>query len=229
MTALFDPSFVFSRALEADIDEICKLEAEGYPADEAASPEQISYRLQEANDYFWVLKSNDKIVGFVNGTCIVEDSIHHESMSHHDSRGKTLVIHSVVTAPDMRRRKFASKMLLSYIFEISKLLNIDRLLLLSKAYLLPLYLSCGFQFMKVSPVVHGQEKWMELGLDLKEYRGTKQWIVDAFASSPFSGNPAAVVLTQKSDEWMQKVAMENNYAETSFVKHLEDNLFHIRW
>ena len=54
--------------------------------------------------------------------------------------------------------------------------------------------------------------------------------VDAFTDRIFSGNPAAVCPLDHwpDDEWMQKVAMENNLAETAFyVKQGEE--YHIRW
>lgn len=56
--------------------------------------------------------------------------------------------------------------------------------------------------------------------------------LDAFTDQLFCGNPAAVVpLTDWiSDEQMQKIAAENNLAETAFyVKTEGDNNFHIRW
>ncbi len=45
------------------------------------------------------------------------------------------------------------------------------------------------------------------------------WQVDAFATRPFGGNPAGVVLDASglSDEQMQKIAAEMNVAETAFV------------
>jgi PhzF family phenazine biosynthesis protein len=54
--------------------------------------------------------------------------------------------------------------------------------------------------------------------------------VDAFAESPFSGNPAAVVIL---NEWpvadlMQNIAAENNLAETAFILQ-KNNEFEIRW
>src|SRR6266853_569010 len=54
--------------------------------------------------------------------------------------------------------------------------------------------------------------------------------VDAFASRPFSGNPAAVcVLTAPRDErWMQDVACEMNLAETAFLHH-ENEGYRLRW
>jgi PhzF family phenazine biosynthesis protein len=61
-------------------------------------------------------------------------------------------------------------------------------------------------------------------LDLPIYQ------VDAFASRPFSGNPAAVV---PLDEWlpdalMQEIARENNLSETAFFTPQGAD-FHIRW
>lgn len=54
--------------------------------------------------------------------------------------------------------------------------------------------------------------------------------VDAFASRPFSGNPAAVcVLPSAPDEtWMRNVAAEMNLSETAFL-HPEDGAYRLRW
>jgi len=54
--------------------------------------------------------------------------------------------------------------------------------------------------------------------------------VDAFASKVFQGNPAAVCPLDSwlDDELMQKIAMENNLAETVFFVPY-DNGFEIRW
>ncbi|MEA5403753.1 PhzF family phenazine biosynthesis protein [Arcicella sp. DC2W] len=54
--------------------------------------------------------------------------------------------------------------------------------------------------------------------------------LDAFTSTVFAGNPAAVVPLSEwiSDELMQKIAAENNLAETAFYV-AEGEQFHIRW
>jgi PhzF family phenazine biosynthesis protein len=54
--------------------------------------------------------------------------------------------------------------------------------------------------------------------------------VDAFTSTPFRGNPAAVCLLvdPRDDDWMQAVAREMNLAETAFVRELDDG-FSLRW
>jgi len=55
--------------------------------------------------------------------------------------------------------------------------------------------------------------------------------VDAFASSVFSGNPAAVVPVPEfpSDQLMQNIAAENNLSETAFVTINGPGKFSIRW
>lgn len=58
----------------------------------------------------------------------------------------------------------------------------------------------------------------------------KQYIVDAFTDKPFSGNPAAVCVLDKwpSDDFMRKLAMENNLSETAYIVK-EEHGYHLRW
>jgi|SRR5688572_4414209 len=58
----------------------------------------------------------------------------------------------------------------------------------------------------------------------------KIYQVDAFADKVFAGNPAAVCPLENwlSDEILQKIAMENNLAETAFYVQQGDQ-FEIRW
>ncbi|MGN6531748.1 MAG: PhzF family phenazine biosynthesis protein [Ginsengibacter sp.] len=60
--------------------------------------------------------------------------------------------------------------------------------------------------------------------------GQKIYQVDAFANKIFSGNPAAVCPLGHwlSDETLQKIAMENNLAETAFYVKKEDG-YELRW
>lgn len=56
--------------------------------------------------------------------------------------------------------------------------------------------------------------------------------VDAFASKAFEGNPAAVIPLKQwlDDALMQKIAQENNLAETAFfVPQAQANAYHLRW
>jgi PhzF family phenazine biosynthesis protein len=61
----------------------------------------------------------------------------------------------------------------------------------------------------------------------------RQWMIDAFASLPFRGNPACVVEPFEAWPevvWMQALASENNQAETAFLlKTGEPGRFGLRW
>ena len=56
------------------------------------------------------------------------------------------------------------------------------------------------------------------------------FLVDAFTTSAFRGNPAAVCLLPevRPTEWMQKVAAEMNQAETAFL-YPDDGSLRLRW
>lgn len=58
----------------------------------------------------------------------------------------------------------------------------------------------------------------------------KIYQIDAFAKNVFQGNPAAVCPLEQwlDDELMQKIAMENNLAETAFFVR-QGETFEIRW
>jgi predicted PhzF superfamily epimerase YddE/YHI9 len=55
-------------------------------------------------------------------------------------------------------------------------------------------------------------------------------VVDAFADTPFTGNPAAVCILSapREERWMQAVAREMNHANTAFL-HREGDSWRIRW
>ncbi len=59
----------------------------------------------------------------------------------------------------------------------------------------------------------------------------KMYQVDAFSHELFKGNPAAVIILEEwlDESVMQNIAMENNLAETAFVKRLDPTNFEIRW
>lgn len=61
--------------------------------------------------------------------------------------------------------------------------------------------------------------------------GLPLFVVDAFASRPFGGNPAAVVILDEflGEELLQAIAAENNLSETAFVVRRERARWDIRW
>jgi PhzF family phenazine biosynthesis protein len=59
----------------------------------------------------------------------------------------------------------------------------------------------------------------------------KTWQVDAFASRPLEGNPAAIVPLECwiADDLMQRIAAENNVAETAFFVKTGAGAYDLRW
>lgn len=59
----------------------------------------------------------------------------------------------------------------------------------------------------------------------------KLWQVDAFAAKPFEGNPAAIVPLEDwlDDSPMQRIANENNLAETAFIVRQGAGRYGLRW
>jgi PhzF family phenazine biosynthesis protein len=59
----------------------------------------------------------------------------------------------------------------------------------------------------------------------------KLWQVDAFAAKPLEGNPAAIVPLDRflDDALMQKIANENNLAETAYIVRKAPGHYDLRW
>lgn len=156
--------YSLSEATASEVAEIGILEAASFPADEAATPDKIAARIAAAGEFFYTYRSTEsnKLVGFVNGTCILTPKIHHESMSHHEPSGTTLVIHSVTIDSAYRRQTLGSCMLKAYIEKIAAVASVNCILLLSKAAMLTFYVNCGFSLVGASDVTHGQVRQLIL-------------------------------------------------------------------
>lgn len=223
-----------NRAAPQDVDDILTLEVASFPADEAANRDQVAERQRVAGDYFWIVRDSEnpsQVLGFVNGTCINAEHIDHDCMSNHVADGRVLVIHSVTVSESQRLKGFGTAMLKDYVHMLKGNKNVDTVLLLCKAEKITFYRRCGFHVVMLSDVVHGADPWFEMKIDLVEARHVDQLTVDAFSFKPFSGNPAAVVFQHGEEDWMQQIAMENNYAETAFLSAVPEceNEYHIRW
>jgi RimJ/RimL family protein N-acetyltransferase len=156
---------------EVDVRRVAALEAASYPLDEAAAESGIRFRQKNAGAFFWAAflpsgQESETLVGFVNGTLTTKGELTDESMSEHEPNGTLLCIHSVVIDPAFRRRGLAAQMLRRYVDMVcASQLQVKRIMLIAKAYLVGFYVSCGFSVTRLSPVVHGQDPWFELALD----------------------------------------------------------------
>lgn len=209
--------------LLSDLAAISSLELASYPSDEAASLDTLEYRQREAGEYFRKIMVDDDFGGFICGTLCNEFTA--ESMSTHLPSGECLAIHSVVVEPSLRRRGVALAGLRQYVSSVSP--QVKSIKLIAKAELLGLYRTAGFEIVGLSSIQHGSDRWFECKLDRPRDFDVVQ--VDAFSDKIFGGNPAAVLFTQGTEEWMRQVAAENNLAETAFLSEIEEKKYSIRW
>lgn len=218
--------------VDSDLPSIIALESASYPAEEAASAASLQYRLSKAGEYFRSMWLDSELVGFICGTRCSEFTA--ASMSTHEPSGECLALHSVVVRPELRRQGFGVRAVRAYVDIMLKRAESDATLscikLIAKAGLLRFYRKANFEIVGASTIQHGHDLWFECVKDLRQIDMVQ---VDAFSACLFAGNPAAVLFTTRwNDEpWMQKVAMENNLAETAFVDRLDssNSCFAIRW
>jgi predicted PhzF superfamily epimerase YddE/YHI9/GNAT superfamily N-acetyltransferase len=193
-------------ATAADVPRLAALEAASYPADEAATPARIAYRVEHAASLFLLLeRAGGELAGFVNGT-LAAGELTADTMAVHDPAGATLCIHSVVIAEGLRRQGLAAWLLARYLREVAAgHPHVARAALLAHADKVALYERVGFASTGPSPVVHGGEVWLGMERPFTAAdRGSVYVRANAFALPAtaatggglegFTGGPAGVVV-----------------------------------
>ena len=243
----------FANVRPFDIPTCLKIEKASYPSEEAASKSSLQYRQHHAAPYFrcaylmesaeavastHVEEEEQELIGFICATRCHE--FVQESLTAHHAEGPLLAIHSVVVSENYRRQGVATAMVKDYIEAMRQMPEdgVQKLVLMAKRNLLSFYVDCGFSVIRPSSIVHGEDTWYELELDVSSNKSTGclYAVVDAFANVEVtgSGNPAAVVTLRRTDivphgrdpdllRWMQVVATEFNLSETAFVWLHEDH------
>ena len=69
-----------------DFEQVAEIERLGFPAAEAASPEDLKKRMEVFPESFFVAEAEGKLIGFVDGACSDEialpDSAYHDLSQH---------------------------------------------------------------------------------------------------------------------------------------------------
>lgn len=154
------------KATLEDLKEIAAVEAECFPAAEAASEESLRKRLSVFADHFWLLFDGDKMVGFVNGMVTDEPDLSDEmydDASMHNPDGKWQMIFGVDTIPEYRRQGCAGKVL-SRVIEDARKQGREGLVLTCKDKLIHYYAKFGFENEGLSKSVHGDAVWYQMRL-----------------------------------------------------------------
>ena len=149
-----------------DLKEIAAVDAECFPAAEAASEESLRKRLSVFADHFWLLFDGDKMVGFVNGMVTDEPDLSDEmydDASMHNPDGKWQMIFGVDTIPEYRRQGCAGKVL-SRVIEDARKQGREGLVLTCKDKLIHYYAKFVFENEGLSKSVHGDAVWYQMRL-----------------------------------------------------------------
>lgn len=151
-----------------DLDAVTAIEAECFPAAEAAARESMKDRLQVYPKGFFIGEIEGKAIGFINGACsdspVIEDKFY-ESMKWHDDKGKHLMVYGLDVLPDYRGQGFARE-LMEYFIDFAKEEGKEAVLLTCKTHLVSFYESFGYVNEGVSDSTHGGAEWHDMRLAL---------------------------------------------------------------
>lgn len=153
-------------AAMADLDALTAIEAECFPAAEAAPREAFEARLAVYPNHFWVLEDEGKIVSFVNGMVTDEAKLRdemYENAALHTESGAWQMIFGVNTLPAYRRRGLAELVLRRCIHD-AKAQGRKGVVLTCKDKLVHYYEKFGFISEGVSQSTHGGVVWYDMRL-----------------------------------------------------------------
>ena len=147
-----------------DADALSQIEAECFPAAEAADRNTIFYRLSVYPDHFLILEKDGEIVSFINGFCTDEKDLQdemYEKADMHDENGKWQMIFGLDTKPDCQKHGYAG-MVLNALIHLAEEEGRKGLVLTCKTHMIPYYEKFGFVNEGVSESVHGNVVWYQM-------------------------------------------------------------------
>ena len=145
---------------------LAQIEAECFPAAEAAGKQDIEARMDVFEDCFFVAETNGKIVGFINGAVAKEaslpDQMYHDA-SLHDPNGAYQTVFVFDVLPAYRINGIAGRLLERMIHHARECQR-KGVVLTCKDHLVHYYAGFGFKHCGVADSTHGGAKWNEMKL-----------------------------------------------------------------
>lgn len=150
-----------------DLEKVTAVEAECFPAAEAATKEEFVERLKYYGDHFWLMFDEEKLIAFVDGFVTDEPDLTdemYEKASLHNEDGAWQMIFGVNTIPSYRRHGYAGQ-LIQRAVEDARKQGRKGLVLTCKKKLVPYYAKFGFADEGVTDKsVHGNVVWHQMRL-----------------------------------------------------------------
>ena len=159
--------FTIRTATMDDLDRIAAVEAECFPAAEAATREEFADRIRVYGSHFWLLHEGDRLVSFVDGFVTDKEDLTdemYEKADMHRENGAWQMIFGVNTIPAYRRRGLAGLLLKRAIADAREQ-GRKGLVLTCKDHLVSYYAGFGFENEGISDKsTHGNAAWHQLRL-----------------------------------------------------------------
>lgn len=149
-----------------DLEAIAAVEAECFPAAEAATKEEFAERLKYYGDHFWLMFYGDRLIAFVDGFVTDQPDLTdemYENASMHNEKGAWQMIFGVNTIPSYRQHGYAGELIRKAILD-AKSRGRKGLVLTCKDKLIHYYVSFGFVDEGISESVHGNVVWHQMRL-----------------------------------------------------------------
>lgn len=153
-------------ATMADLEAIAAVEAECFPAAEAATKAEFRQRLEYYADHFWLMFEEEKLISFVDGFVTdspdLTDEMYAEATLHNQA-GAWQMIFGVNTIPSHRDRGCAARLLERAIADAREQ-GRQGLVLTCKDHMIPYYARLGFRDEGISGSTHGDVVWHQMRL-----------------------------------------------------------------
>lgn len=159
------------KARPEDIDLIAAVEAACFPPEEAASRDRLAARLAVFPECFWLgFDDFGSLLCYAAGPVTKEADLTDEMYADpgfHDPEGGWVMIFSVCTLPEHRRKGLA-RWLLNRLIAAADSDGRKGVVLTCKEELVPFYEKFGFVNEWVSPSVHGGARWLQMRITFDE-------------------------------------------------------------
>ena len=150
-----------------DLDAISAVEAECFPAAEAAAKDDFIERIRHYGNHFWLMFDEDKLIAFADGFVTDEADLTDEmyaNASMHNEDGAWQMIFGVNTLPEYRRHGYAGELIRCAIDD-AKRQGRKGLVLTCKERLVSYYAKFGFADEGISEKsTHGNVVWHQMRL-----------------------------------------------------------------
>ena len=151
----------------ADLAQLAAVEAECFPAAEAASEADFAARLAVYPNHFWLLEDGGgRVLSFINGMATDEPTLRdemYENAALHSERGAWQMIFGVNTRPAYRRRGYAG-LVMERVIADARAQGRRGCVLTCKEKLIPYDEKFGYVNEGVSRSTHGGVVWYDMRL-----------------------------------------------------------------